>query len=145
MKKFLVYIGNDSWNRPVYSDKNGVLWKDTSMGRDKFDNRYLCTAVSNRFNGEPLDPIKSTIEIIFIPKRINNWSTPAETPLSSDRNEKSFQEIEAEFKQMGIVRLGHFSSWDALDKETRRRFMIALMDSFDEYFSEDYNDTDVEE
>lgn len=73
MKK-LEYIGNDSWSRPVYKDENGKLWKDTSMGRIK-GKHNLCSAVNNEFDGEPDCPIKSTIEVIFIPEQINTWDT----------------------------------------------------------------------
>lgn len=72
MKKTLEYIGNDSWCRPVYKDENGKLWKDTSMGRFK-GKPYLCSALNNEFDGEPDCPIKSTIEVTFIPEYINTW------------------------------------------------------------------------
>lgn len=36
---------------------------------------YFCSAVINEFNREPDYPIKSTIEVTFIPEQINTWDT----------------------------------------------------------------------
>lgn len=48
----LKLIGEDSWNRPVYEDDKGNIFKDTNLGDGKL---ALCTASS--FEGEPDTPI----------------------------------------------------------------------------------------
>jgi hypothetical protein len=30
----LVFIGIDSWDRPVYKDGNGRMWKDVTLGKE---------------------------------------------------------------------------------------------------------------
>ncbi len=50
----LKLIGIDSWNRPVYEDQNGKMFKDTNLGRGKI---ALCT-VYGGFEGEPDTPIE---------------------------------------------------------------------------------------
>jgi len=44
------FVGIDSWDRPVYKDKEGNLYKDVNLGRGELD---LHTAVNNDFYGEP--------------------------------------------------------------------------------------------
>lgn len=57
MKKTdLTFIGVDSWDRPVYRDTNGRLWKDITLGSDMPD---LYSACYNDFDGEPDIPIKT--------------------------------------------------------------------------------------
>lgn len=69
----LKYLGNDSWDRPVYEDSEGKLFKDTDPRKDK--GPELCTSYKNSFDGEPDMPISvlskyKDMEIEFIPKRI---------------------------------------------------------------------------
>jgi hypothetical protein len=62
----LRFVGIDSWDRPVYRDESGQLWKDVNLNEgdpsiysvadDYFDN--------DNFNGEPDIPIKDEFEII---------------------------------------------------------------------------------
>lgn len=47
----LKYLGRDSWDRPVYEDDNGVIWKDTDPRAGREAN--LCTSAGNEFDGEP--------------------------------------------------------------------------------------------
>lgn len=59
------YIGEDSWNRPVYKCiETGNLWKGITLG-SKNPSLYSC---GNNFDGEPDCPIKSSLEIKFINK-----------------------------------------------------------------------------
>lgn len=54
MKKIVLnYIGEDSWNRPVFEDENKKIFKDTNLGSGQL---ALCTAHS--FDGEPDIPIQ---------------------------------------------------------------------------------------
>lgn len=56
----LNYLGNDSWNRPVYEDENGRLWKDTGLDsakHGKVSKFALCSSVNNEFDGEPDTPM----------------------------------------------------------------------------------------
>lgn len=73
MEVKLTYKGRDDWDRPVYEDENGQLWKDVDprVGMEP----DLCTSVNNEFYGEPdtnmcyLEKYKNAI-VIFNPKRI---------------------------------------------------------------------------
>ncbi len=47
----LKFIGTDSWDRPVYREENGTLWKDLDPRAKTKPN--LCTSVNNAFDGEP--------------------------------------------------------------------------------------------
>lgn len=49
----LNYIGEDSWNRPVYEDDKGNIFKDINLGDGEL---ALCTVSS--FDGEPDTPIE---------------------------------------------------------------------------------------
>ncbi len=68
----LKYLGRDSWDRPVYRDDEGILWKDVDprVGR----RATLCTSVGNEFDGDP-DVVMEDFEkyqnvrIVFIPER----------------------------------------------------------------------------
>ncbi len=58
MSLILVLLGIDDWNRPVYQDQNGKLWKnikhlacDESDVRNNIDG--LCAVYGNIFDGEP--------------------------------------------------------------------------------------------
>lgn len=53
-KLVLKFIGEDSWNRPVFEDKYGKLFKDTNCGGG---NLALCTTYGG-FEGEPDTPIR---------------------------------------------------------------------------------------
>ena len=69
----LEYIGMDSWDRPVYKDENGKLWKDVDPRKHRDAN--MCTSVDNAFDGEPDVPMYYVekyrdVKIEFIPKRI---------------------------------------------------------------------------
>lgn len=43
-KKDLTFIGVDYWDRPVYRDPNGRLWKDVTLGSD---TPRFCSACNN--------------------------------------------------------------------------------------------------
>jgi len=60
MKK-LRLIGVDGWDRPVYKDEAGKLWKDVNLGSG---TPYLHNVVNNDFEGEPDSPIKEEYEIV---------------------------------------------------------------------------------
>ena len=60
MKK-LRLVGIDSWDRPVYQDESGKLWKDVNLGSGE---PCLHSESSNDFDGEPDMPIKDEFEII---------------------------------------------------------------------------------
>lgn len=53
----LVRIGVDSWDRPVYKDQTGQLWKDINLGAGVPE---LYSACNNDFDGEPDMPIEMT-------------------------------------------------------------------------------------
>ena len=57
----LVPVGIDSWDRPVYKDHLGHLWKDVTLGSVRPD---LCSASGNEFEGEPDEPIRNTFTIL---------------------------------------------------------------------------------
>ena len=68
----LKYLGRDSWERPVYEDDNGVLWKDVDPRADR--KADLCTSVDNTFDGEPDTGMKyleayQNVLVIFVPGR----------------------------------------------------------------------------
>ena len=44
----LKFIGIDGWDRPVYQDPNGLLWKDTTLGSD---TPSFASACNNEFEG----------------------------------------------------------------------------------------------
>lgn len=75
MKKIIkfTFIGNDSYNRPVYKNENGTLFVDVDPRKDH--EPKICTKYQNAFDGEPDTPIDCitaycNAEIEFIPKRI---------------------------------------------------------------------------
>lgn len=53
-------VGIDNWDRPVYQDENGKLYKDVNLGTGCL---ALCTASNNQFYGEPDIPIEDNIKI----------------------------------------------------------------------------------
>ena len=73
MKITLKFLGMDSWDRPVYEDETGTLWKDVNP-RSQYEPE-LCTSNGNDFDGEsdvPMSDMKkyANAEIQFIPERI---------------------------------------------------------------------------
>ena len=58
MERVFKFIGQDSWDRPVYEGEDGTLLVDT----DPISTRpiRLCTKMNNRFDGEPDTPIEYT-------------------------------------------------------------------------------------
>lgn len=71
-KLVLKYVGNDSWDRPVYKN-NSVLFVDVDPL--SYCQPKICTKLYNRFDGEPDTPIQymkkyKNIEVEFWPKRI---------------------------------------------------------------------------
>ncbi len=48
-------IGIDFWDRPVYKDQFGHLWKDVTLGSP---HPQLCSALDDAFDGEPDMPIR---------------------------------------------------------------------------------------
>ena len=59
--KKLRFVGVDGWDRPVYQDESGQLWKDVNLGDGELS---LHSACDNDFDGEPDMPIKGEFEII---------------------------------------------------------------------------------
>lgn len=69
----LKFVGMDSWDRPVYKDDRGTLWKDVDPRVGMKPN--LCISVNNEFNGEPDIGMKYLEEyrgvtVAFEPKRV---------------------------------------------------------------------------
>lgn len=60
MKK-LHLIGIDFWDRPVYKDGSGKIWKDVGLGNGP---PSFHSSSNNDFDGEPDMPIKDDFEII---------------------------------------------------------------------------------
>ena len=61
MKK-MRFIGIDGWDRPVYQDEEGELWKDINLGSGRL---YLhSVAPTGDFEGEPDMPLEGDYEII---------------------------------------------------------------------------------
>lgn len=72
-KLTLTYIGADSWDRPVYKDETGLLWKDVDPRPNK--EADLCTSSNNEFEGEPdtnMCYIKKyeNVCVEYIPRRV---------------------------------------------------------------------------
>lgn len=68
----LNYVGNDSFDRPVYKN-DGKLYVDVEPLSDCKPN--ICTKMYNRFNGEPDTSIRDMkkyeeVKVEFYPKRI---------------------------------------------------------------------------
>ena len=57
----LRFIGVDGWDRPVYRDESGRLWKDVNLGDG---DPYLHSSSDNEFDGEPDMPIRVEFEIV---------------------------------------------------------------------------------
>ena len=56
-------IGVDNWDRPVFKDESGNLYKDINLGSG---NLALCTALNNDFYGEPDVPVKVETKINIV-------------------------------------------------------------------------------
>jgi hypothetical protein len=61
MKLKLKFVGVDSWDRPVYQDESGRLWKDVNLGRGE---PSLCSSNNNEFDGEPDMPLRGEYEMV---------------------------------------------------------------------------------
>ena len=61
-------IGYDDWERPVYRDKNGNLYKDINLSKDSM---LLYTTYNNTFYGEPVGKVADNYEINIV-KNFNN-------------------------------------------------------------------------
>lgn len=57
------FIGIDNWDRPVYKDKNGKVYKDTNLGKGEI---ALCTSSNNSFYGEPDRLLKENIKVEIV-------------------------------------------------------------------------------
>lgn len=72
----LTHKGRDSWDRPVYEDETGKLWKDVEPGLNC--KPKLCSALYNAFDGEPDTPMEymkkyEGVPVVFLPKR-DTWT-----------------------------------------------------------------------
>ena len=63
----LTYICKDDWDKPVYKDQNGKIWKDLSF---RGCHPELYSSSNNEIDGEPCFPIK--IEYEFVTKYEEN-------------------------------------------------------------------------
>ena len=68
----LKFLGRDSWDRPVYMDDEGIIWKDVEPRADR--EAHLCTSVSNEFDGEPDAGMGQfgkyqNVSVVFVPGR----------------------------------------------------------------------------
>lgn len=61
--KKLRYVGIDNWDRPVYKDEDGKLYKDIALDKIGYPI-HLCTSVNNDFYGEPDCNVKFDFMII---------------------------------------------------------------------------------
>lgn len=71
-KLILYYVGNDSFNRPVYENGN-ILFVDVEPRKDRTPK--ICTKANNCLDGEPDTPIEymkkyEGAEKDFFPKRV---------------------------------------------------------------------------
>ena len=65
----LTYVGNDSWDRPVYlNHKYNAYYVDVNPRKGRAPQ--ICTKYNNLFDGEPDCPISVAIEVVFTPERI---------------------------------------------------------------------------
>lgn len=62
----IIYEGEDSWNRPVYKDKKGNLYKDVSLGEGNNLASSLCLSTNNEFEGEPSVSLDKNIVVKVI-------------------------------------------------------------------------------
>ena len=59
------FIGIDNWDRPVYKDEKGNIFKDTNL---RHGTLALCTSVNNDFYGEPEAPINENTKVSIVSK-----------------------------------------------------------------------------
>ncbi len=59
------FVGIDNWDRPVYKDCKGNLYKDINLGQGML---ALCTSCNNDFYGEPDVPINDDIKVNIVQK-----------------------------------------------------------------------------
>ena len=57
------YIGIDGWDRPIYKDEKGNIYKDVNLGVGEL---ALHTVANNEINGEPSSPVSNNIVINII-------------------------------------------------------------------------------
>ena len=62
------FIGIDNWDRPVYKDKDGIIYKDINLGNGVL---ALTTSVNNDFYGEPDCSIDNNVKINIVQKLEN--------------------------------------------------------------------------
>lgn len=56
----LRYLGRDSWDRRVYQDEQGTLWKDVDcFNKPPLVHNTLYSSCGNSFDGEPDCPMSS--------------------------------------------------------------------------------------
>lgn len=69
----LKFQGWDDWDRTVYEDEDGRLWKDVDPRKER--EPKLCTALNNEYHGEPDTPLEvmkkyEGVRIEFDPERV---------------------------------------------------------------------------
>ena len=67
--KRLHFVGVDSWDREVYEDENGKIWKYSEYGempRERHDTLY--TSTGNDFDGEPCWPMNPDYDYEIVEK-----------------------------------------------------------------------------
>lgn len=72
----LTHKGRDNWDRPVYVDEDGKIWKDVEPRAS--DKPKLCSALYNAFDGEPDTPMEymkkyKSRPVVFLPER-DTWT-----------------------------------------------------------------------
>jgi len=86
----LKFVGMDSWDRLVYRDDAGMLWKDVDPRAGmKLD---LCTSVNNEFDGEPCR-YKLAILVNFF----GTFITTGDLPIDYPEYNKGFIDSEEEW------------------------------------------------
>lgn len=64
--KQLKFIGIDGWDRAVYKDEDGMLWKDIECLPPGSPNCRLYDVSDNDFDGEPGWPMDDAEKIMFV-------------------------------------------------------------------------------
>ena len=62
----ITLVGTDSWDRPVYKGKDGILYKDVDLGHGNNLRSSLNTSVGNSFDGEPYMPLAENVIVKVI-------------------------------------------------------------------------------
>ena len=61
--KKIRFVGIDSWDRMVFQDENGNIWKYTEPGEQPYErHERLHTSTNNDFDGEPCWPMSPDID-----------------------------------------------------------------------------------